>query len=108
MQFVNQLEELKETIGSSQVALLFIKTSNCAVCESVYPKTEQVLSSYPSVHGVAVSMEEVPEASGEYLAFAAPTIILFVEGKEVYRQSRFIMMKDLEHNVSQWVEAMAS
>ncbi|MPN50903.1 hypothetical protein SDC9_198543 [bioreactor metagenome] len=44
------------------------------------------------------------EASGEFMVFTVPTLILFAEGKEIARQGRFINFDELEFEVNRWYE----
>ncbi|MDR0267577.1 thioredoxin family protein [Paenibacillus sp.] len=104
----HSLEQIKDQLRARPLFLLLIKTDQCGVCDSVLNKLERFLPDFPDVHGGYVRMEDAPEISGEYLVFTAPTLLMFAEGKEVFRQSRFILMGDVEKNVRSWSEAMQS
>jgi len=97
MQKMMNLNEIKETIQGSPLVLLLVKTGNCGVCESVQFKMSELLKSYSRVKGMYMFKEDVPEITAEYGVFSAPTLLLFVEGKEIYRVSRFVRFDELEH-----------
>lgn len=91
-----ELSEIKAHIGRHEISVVFIKMANCGVCDVVLEKTEKLLQKYPHVKSVAVSIEKTPAIAGEFLVFTAPTILLFLRGKEVLRQSRFVRFEQLE------------
>ncbi|GIP25965.1 thiol reductase thioredoxin [Paenibacillus sp. J23TS9] len=106
VQHVTNLNQIKDQIQQASLTLLLIKTDHCGVCDSVMAKLDDKLPSFPQVKGIYIRMEEAPEVSGEYLVFTAPTLLLFMEGKEVFRQSRFILMGDVEKQLQGWSEAL--
>lgn len=99
------LNDVKQTIGEKPLVLMVIKTGQCRVCESVQAKAAIMLESHKDITGIYVYMEDAPDAASEYLAFAAPTVLLFYEGKEVYRAARFVRLDELEYVLTQYEEA---
>lgn len=107
MQTYTDLSEIKHLIAASPMAILVSKTSSCGVCESVAAKIDELLPHYPKVTGMISYIEQVPALASEYLILGAPTVILFVEGKEVYRESRFVKMAELHRQLQNWSEAIS-
>lgn len=93
MELLHHLADIQARIAHSEYCLMFIKTANCGVCDSVYNKILQLLPRYPSLNSFLVSIDNTTDIAGSYLVFSAPTLILFAEGKEVYRESRFIVLQ---------------
>ncbi|MCR8643977.1 thioredoxin family protein [Paenibacillus sp. N1-5-1-14] len=91
---------------SNPMTILFIKTDHCGVCDSVLEKTKDMLMNYPKVEFSLVHMQEHPEVASEYLIFTAPTILILIEGKEVYRAARFVRMTELEETIAKWYEVI--
>ncbi|MCP8969888.1 thioredoxin family protein [Ectobacillus ponti] len=106
MKRLHNLEQLQQAKQSGPLSLIFVKTSSCSVCDAVLPQVEQLLQRYPAISGHLVSLEEVPQVSGELLVFTAPAILLFAEGKEVLRESRFIIFEQLEEQLQTWSEVL--
>ncbi|WP_044640325.1 thioredoxin family protein [Risungbinella massiliensis] len=96
MERMTNLNQIKETIQKKPLTLLLVKTSNCGVCESVQFKMIELLKSHSHVKGIYVFNNDVPEITSEYMIFSAPTLILFIAGKEMYRVSRFVLFDELE------------
>ena len=89
----SQLETLK---ASSDPILLYFSTPNCMVCEIMLPKVLEALQDYP-YDLIDIDAAEYPEISGQHRVFTAPTLLVFYEGKEVLRESRFIDIDKISH-----------
>jgi len=90
MKKYDNLEIIKKTIVNNKVCLMQISSEQCSVCVAVEPKLDELLSNYPKVQSMLCKTDDVPAIAGEYTVFTAPTVLLFFEGREVYRTSRFI------------------
>jgi len=61
-----------------------------------------MLSSYPKVKSIKIDIDESPSLCAEFLVFIAPTILIFAQGKETLRESRFIVLNELEKNLNRY------
>lgn len=106
MRQMKSLNEINQVIENEPLVLLIIKTDQCGVCESVEAKVSLMLESRPDVTGVYVYMEDAPDVASAYLALSAPMVLLFYEGKEVYRIARFVRFDELDHVLSQYEDLL--
>lgn len=106
MQRLHQLNEIKQVVQEHALVLLLIKTSGCGVCESIQTKAASLLEIHAAVKGNYVFLEDAPDMAAEYLVLAAPTLLLFFQGKEVYRESRFVRFEELEQVLQRYEEAI--
>ena len=88
-----QLETLKT---SPDPLILYFSTPNCMVCEIMKPKVLEALQDYDT-DLIDIDAAEYPEIAGQHRVFAAPTVLVFYEGKEVLRESRFIDIDKITH-----------
>ncbi|MFZ1728701.1 MAG: thioredoxin family protein [Bacteroidota bacterium] len=88
-----------EKIGGAPMLLAYFSTPQCNVCKVLRPKVEDLLKEYPKVEFLYVDSGSNPEVSGQHLVFAAPTILLFMEGREMRRYSRNLAMHELERDL---------
>ncbi|MEK0219300.1 thioredoxin family protein [Bacillus proteolyticus] len=96
------IEELAIYIEKQQLVLLFIKTENCGVCDVMLRKVNYVLENYDyveKVEKVEILLQDMQEIAGRYAVFTGPTILLFHNGKEILRESRFISLENLERTI---------
>ncbi|HAR85627.1 MAG TPA: thioredoxin [Clostridium sp.] len=61
-----------------------------------------MLSNYPKAKSIKISIDEFPSLCAEFSVFIAPTILLFTQGKETLRESRFIVMNELDKNINRY------
>lgn len=85
----NEFEDfLKQDIG-----LVLFKSHGCGVCEAVKAQLETLLPNYPHLKSAYCYSDDLDKIRGQLLIFTAPTVILFIDGKEYLRESRFIDYK---------------
>lgn len=95
MEIYKNLQDIKNLISTNKINIVLVKAKACGVCEAVLAKLEELLKDFPKVNAASVYADEVPSISGEYLVFTAPTVLVFFEGKEICRESRFVRFESL-------------
>lgn len=103
MQKLTQLHEIDSLIQDQPISFLFISSDTCSVCKALLPKVEQMLQRYPVIQSAYVKVDEMPAIVGRLSIFTVPILLLFVNGKEVIRESRFVRMEELESQVQKYV-----
>lgn len=106
MEQMQNLQEAEEVIENNPLALIYISREQCSVCHAMKPQLENVLKEYPDIQAAAVSADDIPEAASRFEVFTAPAVLLYIEGKERWRGARFIRREELEHQFSQWSDAL--
>ncbi|GEL08812.1 thioredoxin family protein [Salisediminibacterium halotolerans] len=99
---IQSLDEFYSLISDNDVAVLLVKTNGCSVCDAVEQQLEDGAVEDPEVPAARIKLEDVPEFSGEYLVFSAPTVLLFIEGKEYWRGSRFVRFDEMNQMISSY------
>lgn len=102
MESIHSMEELKSTVQTEEAFLLLIKTENCSVCEAVEEQINHGVLDEAAVPVKKVRLKDVPEVSGEFLVFTSPTLILFLEGREQWRGSRFVAYDEIIRMMKLW------
>lgn len=97
VQSFNEFIELKE----SEPALLgYFSTESCNVCKVLKPKVAELIQSeFPKIKLVYVKSDILPEIAAQNQVFAAPTILVFFEGREYIRKSRNIGIGELHQEI---------
>jgi thioredoxin-like negative regulator of GroEL len=97
---ISNQQELDELIGSTSMVLLYFSTPVCSVCHSLKPKLKELLSTcFPSVQPRFADVEQHAEIAARYRVFTVPVIILFAEGREAIRKSRFINLEEFREEM---------
>lgn len=96
MNMIKDIDAVKELVASSQMSLIYFTAESCNVCKVIYPSLLKLLEKYQEIKAARVDINEQSLAAGEYSVFTIPCIILFVEGKEITRQARYIQLDEIE------------
>jgi Thioredoxin. len=102
LQKLNRIDDIKELISNKKMVLLYFSTNDCGICTTLLPKIEKMLLNYTEISSAHVSIDELPAVSGEFMIFTVPTVLLFVEGKEIIREARFISIDMLEEKIQKY------
>lgn len=90
------LDDIKALVDKEQALLIYFYNDNCAPCISLRPKVlELVKNDFPKVKIVFSNSINHPEISAYFGAFTNPTILIFFEGKEYKRESKYIAIPQL-------------
>lgn len=107
MKSITTYEQWQEVVQREIHLLLFVKTTNCSVCEGLYPQIDE-LQSNVSVPFYVVNAAEVPELAGQLSLFTAPVVILMLQGKEYIRYARFVPVQEVMEKLQElqkWEES---
>jgi thioredoxin-like negative regulator of GroEL len=62
-------------------------------------KVMRLADLFPSLTSFYTDITEEPLIAGQFLVYSGPTVLLLMDGKEVYRGSQFIDFEELEYNI---------
>ena len=102
MDTLKTLPAIEQHLAAHGLSLLYIVSRDCGVCHAVEPKLESVLADWPQIAAVRADVAELPALAGRFHALAAPVVILFAQGHEVWRVAEFIYMDELAQNLALW------
>ena len=100
---IEQYEQFESYI-QQELIILIAKTKTCAVCKPLGQKLKTFMEDYPSIPAYEVYLEDVSMFQGQHLVFTVPTILVFSEGKEILRESRFIDFKKIKRLFDLYLE----
>ena len=86
---LKQGETLDQFISNQKPVLFYFSTLNCGVCHAMLLKVSEALKD-EDLEMIEIDVSLHPELAGQHQVFVSPTIIVWGEGKELLRESRFI------------------
>ncbi len=92
------LKELKK----GKFTFVYVSGGSCSVCHALLPKMKKVSEKYPEGEFIEINLEVYPHAAGEFSVFSIPALIVYSEGKELYRGARFFNMGELEEKLDRY------
>ena len=67
-------------------------------------KVERLADSYTSLCSFYTDIREEPLIAGRFLVYSGPTVLLLLEGREIYRASQFINLEELKQTINIYQE----
>ncbi len=98
------INDIEQAIADHRLCLFYIKAPDCGVCNEMLDKVGQMAEMHPWLDAFYTDITEEPLIAGRFLVYAGPTVLLLLDGKEVYRASGFIDVYELERKVNQLEE----
>lgn len=89
MKTIESYDDFLEII-KGDMTVIIAKTKTCVVCKPLSEKLRIFMIDYPTIPSYQLYLEDVEMFQGQQLVFTVPTIIVYSNGKEILRESRFI------------------
>ena len=102
MEHLTNIHDIEQTVKDNRLCLFYIKAPDCGVCNVMLDKVERLADSYTSLCSFYTDIREEPLIAGRFLVFSGPTVLLLMEGKEIYRASQFINLEELEQTINKY------
>lgn len=97
---VSSLEELDNILKDELACLVYFSSPTCNVCHVLRPKIMEVAeTSFKELKCLHVDLSLTPEIGSQMQVLAAPTVIVFFEGKEFIRKYRNMSVDGLMQEI---------
>lgn len=94
------IEQLDAFISNETAAIIYFYNDHCAPCLSLRPKVIKLTEeNFPKMALVFVNSEKYPKLPARFSVFSNPTLILFFEGKEFRRESKYVSIPQLKAEI---------
>lgn len=94
------LEKAVEYIKKYKIVLAYFSTNECNVCKVLKPKVKELIEhEFPQINFLYININESRDTAAQFSVFAVPTIILFIDGSEYIRKSRFVNLEELKSEI---------
>ena len=104
MEHLTNIQDIEQTLTDNRLCLFYIKAPDCGVCNVMLDKVERLADSYTSLCSFYTDIREEPLIAGRFLVYSGPTVLLLMEGKEIYRASQFINLEELKQTINKYQE----
>lgn len=89
MKIIENYNNIEKVINKNLV-MVIAKTHSCSSCQTIANMLETNLANYHEIETYSIYVDDIDKFRGEYLIFSVPTVIIFSEGKELLRESRYM------------------
>jgi thioredoxin-like negative regulator of GroEL len=100
---INDPEALNNAIAATPGMLIYFFDDRCMPCVSLRPKVEKLMHErFEKMKLAWINSREFPELPAAWGVFASPTLLLFFDGKETKRFSKYISLPELEQAIERY------
>ncbi|NOY58979.1 MAG: thioredoxin family protein [Calditrichaeota bacterium] len=96
--------QIFQKINESKLLLAYFSYPECNVCKTLRPKVEELVAGYDGLEFIYIDTHLFPMVSGQNMVFAVPTVVLFLDGKDVKRWSRHLSLQEIEDGLDRYYE----
>lgn len=89
MQTIEKFEDI-QPILQKDLVMIVAKTHTCSTCKQIIDHLNKNVKRINDIETYQVFVDDLDRFRGEYVIFSVPTVLIFSEGKELLRESRFI------------------
>ncbi|WP_346861691.1 thioredoxin family protein [uncultured Draconibacterium sp.] len=98
---IKSFDEFLQLKENEEAVLAYFSTDACNVCRVLKPKVEELVNAeFPKIKLVYIKSDMLPEVAAQNQVFAAPTILIFFDGREYIRKSRNIGISELQQEIA--------
>ena len=98
---IADFEKFNSFIQTNKAAVVYFSTPDCNVCKVLKPKVMELLADdFENFAFGYVNCDTNKVTAAQNSVFTVPTLIVYVEGKEVLRKSRNIGLAELNDELS--------
>jgi thioredoxin-like negative regulator of GroEL len=93
---IKSFDEFLKMKEEEPAFLGYFSTQTCNVCKVLKPKVAELIQNeFPKIKLAYIKSDILPEVAAQNQVFAAPTILVFFDGREYIRKSRNIGISEL-------------
>jgi len=94
------VRSIDQFITENPAALVYFKNDKCGPCQVLRPKVAELIKEeFPGMEMLVVDSVESPALSGHYQVFSNPTLIVFFDGRETIRKSKYVSLAELKEEI---------
>ncbi len=103
MKTLHSIAEVRESV-KKEFVMIIGKSRTCSACKIVLDMLKKNVSNIDQIEIEEVYIDDVDEFRGEFLVFSVPTVLIFSEGKELLKESRYIDYAKIERLISNFIQ----
>jgi len=89
MNIIKNMNEADKIINKDFV-MVIAKSHTCTICNSILNTLQNNVPNLNDIEIHNIYIDDVDEFRGQHTIFSVPTVLIFSEGKELLRESRYI------------------
>jgi len=92
---------ITQTVETESAVMLYFSAPSCHVCHALRPKLfHAVAEHFPNIVIQHIDISKEADTAAAFHVFSIPTVLIFFEGKEYLRKSRYMSVDDVIESVT--------
>ena len=104
---MNTIENIEQTIQENLAVILYFSAPTCNVCHALKPKLlEAIENNFQKFIRVEIDTSKEQDIAAHFSVFTIPTLLVFLDGKEFLRKSRYMSVDEVVREIQRPYEIM--
>ena len=99
MNIIKNINEANDVIKKDFV-MIIAKSHTCSICNTILNTLENNIPNLSAIEIYNIYIDDVDEFRGQHTIFSVPSVLIFSEGKELLRESRYINYSKIQRLIS--------
>jgi len=106
---MNTLQNIETKIKEKMAVMLYFSAPTCNVCHALKPKLlEAIKTNFQTFEIINIDTSIDQEIAAHFSVFAIPTVLVFLDGREFLRKSRYMSVDEVVREIKRPYEIMIS
>ena len=103
------IQNIEKIIEDNMAVLVYFSAPSCNVCHALKPKLlDAIDQNFKELKIVSVDISKQQDIAPHFRVFSIPTILVFLDGREFLRKSRYMSIHDVIQDIKRPYEIMMS
>ena len=103
------IENINQILEQKEAVMLYFSSPSCSVCHVLKPKLESAIKeNFDLFEVVGIDIATSQELAAHFGVFTAPTVIIYLGGREFLRKSRNMSVDEVVREIARPYEIMTS
>jgi thioredoxin 1 len=103
------IENINQILEQKEAVMLYFSSPSCSVCHVLKPKLESAIKeNFDLFEVVGIDISTSQELAAHFGVFTAPTVIIYLGGREFLRKSRNMSVDEVVREIARPYEIMTS
>ncbi|MCX6075736.1 MAG: thioredoxin family protein [Campylobacterales bacterium] len=106
---MRNIEEIQLIVKENPAVMLYFSAPTCNVCHALKPKLlEAIGKNFEKFKIISIDISTSQEIAAYFSVFAIPTVLIFLDGREFLRKSRYMSVDEVIREIKRPYEIMMS
>jgi thiol-disulfide isomerase/thioredoxin len=100
MKIIENIESYQDFLTREKIALGYYYTPTCGICKVLEPRVQLIVEKL-DIPSFEVNLVEMPSLGAQQLIMGVPTFVVYVDGKEQWREGAYVQFPEFEKRLSE-------